>query len=80
MSRNLQTGAHTRTKLHQLYQARWGVRWPHETSYLNELWQEARDAHPNGTQRRAPPQAFEYTLDLMRECHAFTPTATPLHA
>lgn len=66
-------GRSTLHKLRSLYRERWKREWPENDEYLARLWREARDKVPEGHYRVLPKAVFDCALDLMRECHPFTP-------
>lgn len=55
----------------------WSREWPFPDADLAELWIEARATHSALTHRVPPPIVYEDCLNLMRECHEFTPLQEP---
>ena len=70
---NKQVGISTVVKLRRLYLETWSREWPHDDSYIRELWLETRREIRNGTNKVPPPGVWDRCIEAMRENHTFEP-------
>lgn len=59
--------------LRSRYAAIWGREWPHDDSYLAELWAEEQAEWPQPRRGKAAGPIYDETLMRMRENHDFQP-------
>ena len=58
-------------RLRRIYCETWNRGWPHNDSYLAELWLEARGDAANAKNHTILKKIYADTLTLMRESHDF---------